>query len=236
MKWASKACTAKAAPSGSPRVWKSARLCSGSLFRLRTYETEGVLVVDDNPQARMIMAEMLGSMTFRVDEVPSGEKALSAISETDHLGDPYEIVFLDWRMPPGIDGIETARRLAAMDLKARPKAVMVTAYGREEVFNQAKGAGIEISLVKPVNPSLLFDAAMKTLGAELTGTDRARPGADAGVSAQDLASIAGARILLAEDNLLNQQVATELLTSGGFVVDLAGERQDRRGHGQKAIV
>ena len=67
----------------------------------------------------------------------------------------------------------------------------------------------------------MFDAAMKTLGAEVMVTDRARPGADAGVSAQDLASIAGARILLAEDNLLNQQVATELLTSGGFVVDLA---------------
>ena len=149
--------------------WFTARLKVGKIVQrvlvpAPDLRDRRVLVVDDNPQARMIMAEMLGSMTFRVDEVPSGERALSAISETDHLGDPYEIVFLDWRMPPGIDGIETARRLAAMDLKARPKAVMVTAYGREEVFSQAEGAGIEISLVKPVNPSLLFGSSVEFVG------------------------------------------------------------------------
>ena len=205
--------------------WFTARLAVGEiqqrvLMPAPDMRNRRVLVVDDNPQARLIMVEMLKSMTFRVDEVASGEKALSAISETDHLDDPYEIVFLDWRMPPGIDGIETARRLGKMDLKDRPQAVMVTAYGREEVFNEAEGAGIEISLVKPVNPSILFDAAIRALGGEVTLKADEAPVA-CGVAPDDLEAIKGARILLAEDNLLNQQVATELLTEGGFVVDIA---------------
>ena len=206
--------------------WFTARLAVGEiqqrvLMPAPDMRNRRVLVVDDNPQARLIMVEMLKSMTFRVDEVPSGEKALSAISETDHLDDPYEIVFLDWRMPPGIDGIETARRLGAMDLKSRPQPVMVTAYGREEVFNEAEGAGIEVSLVKPVNPSILFDAAIRALGGEVTVEAGEGPVAAGEVSSEDLEAIKGARILLAEDNLLNQQVATELLTDGGFVVDIA---------------
>jgi two-component system sensor histidine kinase/response regulator len=80
-----------------------------------------VLVVDDTAQARLIISEMLSSMTLRVDEVASGEEALSAVSEADAEDDGYEIAFIDWHMPPGIDGIETARRITAMRLKMRSK-------------------------------------------------------------------------------------------------------------------
>lgn len=87
---------------------------------------------------RRYMVEMLSSMTFRMDEAPSGEKALSMISEADAVADPYQIVFLDWQMPPGIDGIETARRIADMNLRARPHTLMVTAYGRERGSGRPK--------------------------------------------------------------------------------------------------
>ena len=177
-----------------------------------------LLVVEDNPQARETLTEMLKSMTFRVDEVDSGEKALSAISEAETIGDPFQLVFLDWRLP-GIDGIETARRIASSQLKSPPHRVMVTAYGREEVFREAEGAGIEIVLVKPVNPSILFDAAVRVLGGHLV-EDGEETG-EHGVGTQDLESIRGARVLLVEDNELNQQVATELLSEGGLVVELA---------------
>ena len=179
-----------------------------------------VLVVDDNAQARQIQSEMLASMTFRVDEVASGEEAIAAICEADAASDAFDIVFLDWQMPPGIDGIETARRLADVELESRPHLVMVTAYGREEAFRLAAGVGIEVTLIKPVNPSLLFDAAIRALGGDPGG---ALPDVQDGLhgSGPYLESIKGAHLLLAEDNLLNQQVAMELLTDVGFVVDLA---------------
>jgi two-component system, sensor histidine kinase and response regulator len=183
-----------------------------------------VLVVDDNAQARQILSEMLESMTFRVSEVASGEQALSAISEAEAIADPYHLVFLDWQMPPGIDGIETARRINAMDLAVQPSTVMVTAYGREEAFREASRVGIEVTLIKPVNPSLLFDAAIRALGGQ-PEVAAAIGNESVAVGAVDLASIRGARILLVEDNALNQQVAIELLQEAGFVVDLAEDGQ-----------
>ena len=178
-----------------------------------------VLVVDDNAQARQIQSEMLASMTFRVDEVASGEEAIAAISKADAAADPFDIVFLDWQMPPGMDGIETARKLEDVDLNAKPNLVMVTAYGREEAFRLAAQVGIEVTLIKPVNPSLLFDAAMRALGGDPEAG--LAENQDEGASGPNLESIKGARLLLAEDNLLNQQVATELLADAGFVVDVA---------------
>ena len=215
-------------PGKGSTFWFTARLERGEarereLLPSVDLRDRRVLVVDDNAQARQIMTEMLGSMTFRVNEVASGEKALSAVSEAEAISDPFDIVFLDWQMPPGIDGIETARRLSDMDLEARPHTIMVTGYGREEAFQEATRAGIEVTLVKPVNPSLLFDAAIRALGGEPAGAGEAA--AERTVGEVDLSSIRGARILLAEDNLLNQQVAMEILSDVGFAVELAENGQ-----------
>ena len=176
-----------------------------------------VLAVDDNPLALQTVAEMLRSMTFRVDEAVSGEEALAAVEKADGAGDPYAIVFLDWRMP-GMDGIEAARRIAAMPLRAHPRSVLVTAHGREEVFHEAEGAGLEGVLVKPVSPSLLFDTAIRALGSEVQGPSIA---AATTAPSADLARLAGASVLLVEDNELNQQVALELLGAAGIRVEVA---------------
>ncbi|MBT7097984.1 response regulator, partial [Candidatus Poribacteria bacterium] len=177
-----------------------------------------VLVVDDNDNARQVLREMLLGMALKVDEVRSGEEALTAVNRADESGEPYEIIFVDWRMPPGIDGIETVRRLQSASLTARPRPVMVTAYGRAEVLHEAEEAGIEVSLVKPVNASVLFDTTVQILGGQPVRTGSATVSTTGSV---DLTQVRGARILLAEDNELNQQVATELLQDAGFVVDLA---------------
>ena len=212
-------------PGQGSTFWFTARLGRGEtrkkvLLPEPDLRHRRLLVVEDNPQARQIMTEMLESMTFRVEEVDTGEKALSAISEAEHAGDPYHLVFLDYRLP-GIDGIETARRIASSTLKNPPHRVMVTAYGREEVFREAEGAGIEIVLVKPVNPSILFDAAVRALGGHLVEEGEAVIGRGEGTAEADLVAIKGARVLLVEDNELNQQVAMELLADGGLLVDLA---------------
>ncbi|MBT3605392.1 MAG: response regulator [Candidatus Latescibacteria bacterium] len=182
-----------------------------------------VLVVDDNPQARQIISEMLTAMTFRVDEAPSGEEAIDLVGTADG-DDPYDLIFVDWRMPQGIDGVETVRRLAGLNLSVQPKPVMVTAYGRTEVIEEAHNVGIDITLVKPVNPSQLHDAALHALRGD---TERSTSGRD-GLSPTeglDLSTIQGAHLLVVEDNELNQQVAMELLRDAGFRVDLAEDGQ-----------
>ena len=210
-------------PGKGSTFWFTARLGRGDGER-RQYLPEPdlrgrrALVVDDNAHARQILSEMLQSMTFEVEESPSGEEALAAVSDADAAGRPFDAVFMDWHMPPGMDGIETARRLRALGLKRPPEVAMVTAYGREEVFREAATAGVEIVLVKPVNPSILFDAAVQALGGTVATGERETATADGGA---DLEAVRGARVLLVEDNLLNQQVAQELLTEAGFEVEVA---------------
>ena len=177
-----------------------------------------VLVVDDNENARLVLGELLDNMNFKVDQVESGMAAIGAVDRAEAQGSPYEIVFLDWQMPV-MDGIETARRLRELPLGRMPHMMMVTAYGREEVIKGAEASGIENVLIKPVNQSMLFDGVVRLLGSV---ADVPRIAAESPTDTfEQLATIKGARILLAEDNDINQEVATELLSDAGFIVDLA---------------
>jgi two-component system sensor histidine kinase/response regulator len=118
-----------------------------------------------------------------------------------------------------MDGIETARRLKALDLPNSPFIVMATAHGREEVLREARSVGIANVLIKPVNPSMLFDTTMDVLGLDHAQPARA-PLADTRAEPKPGAG-QGARILLVEDNDINQHVASEILMDAGFVVEVA---------------
>ena len=181
-----------------------------------------VLVVDDNENARLVLNDLLASMTFVVEEVGAGATAIEAIKSKSGTPEAFEIVFLDWQMP-GMDGIETARQILALGLADAPHLVMVTAYGREEIMKQAQEVGIEEVLIKPVNASLLFDTAMRVLGAVVE--DKRSAGDAPSLLLEAMAAIKGARILLVEDNDLNQEVAGEILRDAGFVVDIADNGQ-----------
>ena len=176
-----------------------------------------VLVIDDNDHAREVIGDMLSNMSFVVSLAPSGLAGIAEIVRAANAGEPYEIVFLDWQMP-GLDGIATARKISdSMPMNA-PHMVMITAYGRDEVMKAADDARIDDVLIKPVTSSLLFDTAMRILGSTQTSQLRS---AEHPAPGTDLAAIAGARILLVEDNELNQEVAMELLHQAGFLVDIA---------------
>jgi len=176
------------------------------------------LVVDDSDSARAVLTAMLQEMTFTVAEAPSGAAAIEAVRGASHRGEPFDVVYLDWRMP-GMDGIETARRLNALELRQAPFIVMATAHGREEVLKQAGSVGIEDVLIKPINASMLFDTTVSALSGQLTECRQAR--ADAARADDRLAGVKRARILLVEDNDINQHVACEILRDAGFEVDVA---------------
>ena len=210
-------------PGKGSSFWFTARLRKGAAQQRKlvlSHDLHGkrVLVVDDNENARLVLGELLVNMSFKVDQVDSGTAAIGAVDRAEAQGAPYEIVFLDWQMPV-MDGIETAKRLRKLPLGRMPHMMMVTAYGREEVIKGAEETGIESVLIKPVSPSMLFDGVVRMMGG---ASDGPRTVGEAPTDLfGDLAAIKGARILLVEDNDLNQEVATELLRDAGFVVDLA---------------
>ena len=177
-----------------------------------------ILVVDDNDPAREVMGEMLRSMGFAVNAVASGALALAELSRAAEADQPYEVVFLDWKMP-GMDGVTVARKIATLPLPRRPLVLMVTAYDRGELLELSEDVGISDVLVKPVTPSVLFDTVMRLLGAELDEFPPL-PRSERGLQA-DTTPLQGARALLVEDNEINQEVAIELLRELGLWVDLA---------------
>ncbi|HSF49031.1 MAG TPA: response regulator, partial [Burkholderiales bacterium] len=179
-----------------------------------------VLVIDDNSHARTVLAGMLASLTFIVDEAPSGQEGIEMVGQAAELGKHYEIVFIDWQMP-GLDGIETSKRIRALpDLGTSPHLVMVTAYGREDVLKQAEEHGFANVLIKPVTSSILFDTAVSALGASIEGTDTVMARKQVEPSF-DVDRTRGARVLLVEDNKTNQVVALGLLEDAEVSVDLA---------------
>ena len=207
--------------------WFTARLGKGNenrhvLTPNPDLRCKRMLVVDDNDNARAVLTDMLGSMGFPVQAVGSGFDAITAVRDAARAGHPYDLIFLDWQMP-GMDGIETAQKIAGLGLAGTPHRLRVTAYGREEVLACAGQAGIDDVLLKPVIPSILFDSVVRVLGGDI-GNGRAESVAIS-TDQESLSCLRGARILLAEDNELNQEVACGLLTDAGFVVDIADNGQ-----------
>ncbi len=181
-----------------------------------------VLVVDDSPAAREIMQHLAERLGFQVELASNGAEAWDRVQQADQAGTPFKLVFMDWKMP-GMDGVEASRHIKTdTRLKTPPKVVMVTAYDRDELQQQLDDVQVEVVLNKPVSSSTLLDATMVAMGYEelkpLTVLS------DLGL--EIVAEMRGARILLVEDNEVNQQVATELLELAQMVVTVAENGKD----------
>jgi CheY-like chemotaxis protein len=182
-----------------------------------------VLVVDDNATSRDILQGMLESFSFDVTLAASAQEGLTELEKASE-SQPFELVIMDWKMP-GMDGIEASRHIKNhKSLNRIPVIVMVTAYGREEVMQQADHLGLEGFLLKPVNPSILFDTLMQAFGEAVPETSRVAKRHEQ--KAEALEHIQGANVLLVEDNEINQQVAQEILESAGLKVTLANDGQE----------
>src|ERR1700758_2428488 len=178
------------------------------------------LVVDDNAQAREILTDALRVFALRVESVSSGEDAVREIASAD-AHDPYRLVLMDWRMP-GMDGLEASRIIKRDDrLRHIPQIVLVTAFGREDTRTQAEEIGIDSYLLKPINSSLLYDTLVDLFG--VAGVDDRSPVKKEQTAMYDATGI---RVLLVEDNEMNQQIATELLESAGVIVTVANNGRE----------
>jgi two-component system sensor histidine kinase/response regulator len=171
------------------------------------------LVVDDNRSNRTILEKQLSSWGVRTTAVEGGQEALE---ELRSAGEPYDLAVLDMQMP-GIDGMELARRIKADPALSPIRLVLLTSMGRRGEGEEASQSGIEAYLTKPIRQSDLYDALVTVM----SGTSEGRR----------LVTLRGLRrrkagthrVLVAEDNPVNQKVAARMLENLGYQVDVVAD-------------
>ncbi len=175
-----------------------------------------VLIVDDNATNRTILEHHLsawGMVSVSAEDGPTALQRLRAAAGTD----PFQLAILDMQMP-GMDGLMLAREIKADQTTAQTRLVLLTSLGKAGSNAEIQAAGIDASLVKPARPSYLYDCL-----ATVMSIDAAKSGADTVheiVVPEPRPVVSGPRLLVAEDNSVNQKVAVHLLQKLGYQADV----------------
>ena len=175
-----------------------------------------MLVVDDDRQLCESTVSALRSIGVNAEWTLDGESAVEMVMKRHHRGDDYEIILLDWKLP-GMDGIATARHIRE-ELGGDVPILLISAYDWGEIEHEAKEAGITGFIAKPLFKSTLFNSLRQFAGIE----EAPEAPETAAVRGRDLT---GRRILVAEDNELNWEIASELLSAEGLELDWAENGQ-----------
>ncbi|CAK0745330.1 two-component system, sensor histidine kinase and response regulator [Gammaproteobacteria bacterium] len=195
--------------------------------RFRAEELLGMrlLVVDDNATAHEILSTMACSLGLSVDIAWNGQEAFEMIAAAEQKDLPYHLVLMDWKMPR-MDGIECLWHLQEKQLSRVPSVIMVTAYDHEDMLDAASKRGIlpKSVLTKPVMASTLLKAISSALSkgivAETSSYEKINHNLEA------IKKLAGARVLLVEDNEINQELMRELFKNAGIDVVIANHGQE----------
>jgi CheY-like chemotaxis protein/HPt (histidine-containing phosphotransfer) domain-containing protein len=179
------------------------------------------LVVDDNATNRRILQEMLTNWGIRPTVVEGGREALAALEQAQRAGDPFGLVLLDGMMP-GMDGFTLAERIGQDAAAVPPTLMMLSSANRRDDAARCRELGVAAYLTKPIRQSALLDAIMTSLG---SSADRAAGDVPEDAYPADLA-LRPLRLLLAEDNVVNQRLAIRLLEKRGHHVVVAGNGRE----------
>ena len=178
-----------------------------------------VLIVDDNQTAREIISELLSSHAVKVFSASSGKVAIQLLEKADNEGMPFDLVLMDWKMPE-MDGLEALNNIRSISqLNSVPTIIMVTAYEREKLIQQAKQTRLDGIIAKPVTSSILVDEMMNAFSKHAGNLQPAIQKTHYNV--EGITLFEKKRIMLVEDNRINQQVAKEVLESMKLVVIIA---------------
>jgi two-component system, sensor histidine kinase and response regulator len=175
-----------------------------------------ILIIDDNQINRIVLKKNVEAIGSRVDAVISGAKGLESLRNAYRAGDPYHVVLLDMQMP-GMDGEQTARAIKSDPAVKDVKIIILTSMGQRGDAARLEALGCSAYLLKPVKQQLLFDAIVEVLG-------RQQDQSQSLVTRHTIAEQKklDLRILLAEDNPINQKLAIVLLQKAGYSVDAVG--------------
>ncbi len=221
------------------KIWVESQPGVGSVFRFSArfgvvqapildyqhiqLKDKHLLVVDDIAEAREVFATVATGFGMQVETAAGGEQALELLKNADQRQQAFDLLLTDWKMP-GIDGVTLLLQLQQLKLKKVPPILMVTAYRREELLEKIKRSAIDCSQVlsKPVNPSALYNALLQAVQPDSHSTLEKTVGTQK-AAAFNQRNLAGKRVLLVEDNDLNQELAAELLRQAALVVTVAGD-------------
>jgi two-component system, sensor histidine kinase and response regulator len=183
------------------------------------------LVVDDLAETRDVLVEQLQALGLRAEAVPDAAQALARVAEADAAGAPVSLCLVDWRLP-GDDGLALLQRLRALPLAHHPVGLLTTAFGAELPEALPPGLASLRVLDKPIALPALQRAVAEVLGLGAPAPPvPAPPPLDLQLR-QRQADRSAVRLLLVEDNPLNQEVALQLLQDAGLQADLAQDGQD----------
>jgi len=179
-----------------------------------------VLVVDDNDVNRLIFRKQLGAWGMTVQSVESGAEALTALAEAVARGAPFHVALVD-QMMPGMDGVDLGRRISSDPAFAATRLILATSLGVRGLAARAEACGFAIALNKPVVQSKLFECLAQLCGVTIAAAPPAAANGD-GTEQAGTQEIRPLRILVVEDNQVNQLLATVLLGKAGHRIDVAG--------------
>lgn len=181
-----------------------------------------ILVVDDNPTSLDYLCKTITSWQWQVDGVASGKQALERVRQLALRDEFYDAVVADWQMP-GMDGLRTLQEIrAALPMRRLPGVVMVNAFNHGTLMQSPAATDIDAVLIKPVTSSSLFDSLHEVQAARMDLN--IPPHSDKVHSAADK-PLQGVRLLLVEDNSLNQFVAKGMLEHAGASVEIVDNGQ-----------
>jgi two-component system sensor histidine kinase/response regulator len=187
---------------------------------LESFQGMRALVVDDNATSRNVLRSCLESFSFQVSQANTGEQAIQML-ENAPVEDPFRLVLMDWKLPK-IDGISAARHIKNnLKITHVPYIIMITAYSREDIIQQSNDVNLDGFLIKPVHPSVLLNAIIDVFDQNRFGENPSPQSLGRAMGDERLHKIKGFKLLLVEDNDINQQVAKEILEQEGFDVDIA---------------
>ena len=222
------------------RIWFESELGKGSRFHFTAWfdrrttpaakraplppsalDNLRVLVIDDNATNRMILRDMLTHWGMRPDEADGGAAGLAALETAFKQNDPFGLILLDVMMP-GMDGFDVLQRIHSMHEIERPVIMMLSSRDQPGDAARAREMGAAAYIIKPVRPSELLDAIVKALGVSFETGLAAAPVASAktGPTGPSL------RILVAEDNPINQMLAVRMLEKAGHSVATANNGEE----------
>ncbi len=176
-----------------------------------------VLAVDDNQTNRELLEEQFASWGLPIDTVPGGREALERLAMGHSQKRPFQLVLLDFNMP-GMDGLELARAIRLQPDFEEARLVMLSSSGTLFDDPRLARSGLSACLPKPVRQSKLFDTVVEMFGPQRKAQPHALPAAAPALRINKK----NVRILVAEDNEVNQQVVSEILAAAGYHCELVG--------------
>jgi PAS domain S-box-containing protein len=206
----------------SARFGRSAPRAPARAWMANELRGRRALLVDDNTAALDVLGGMLETLGVMVDRAQSGEQALALI---DAQPAAYTWFLIDWKMP-GMDGVECARRILDRHPQLNPCILLVTAFARDDALRACAGLPLAGVLHKPVTPSNLHDCLVQARRLEPPPVTARRATTSPPLSLAVRQRLAGARVLLAEDHPLNQELACELLRRAGLEVVVAKDGRE----------